>query len=118
MSAQKKPILTLTRKASATLLKYQVITALGAVAALGAAGFGVVTEDAASGDAIAVDVLGTTVVVASTTIADGAKVQVAADGKVVTATTGVPIGIALQPAVANEPFEILLTPGLSAPPEA
>lgn len=115
MSAQKIPLLTLTRKASAALTKYQLITALGAVASAGEAAFGAVTTDAALGDDIAVDVLGTTIVVASAAIADGAKVQVAAGGKVVTATTGVPVGQALQAAGEDEPFEILLLPGAAAP---
>lgn len=115
MSAQKNPILTRTRKASATLTKYQAVTAAGAVAAAGAAVAGFVTEDAASGDDIAVDVLGTTIAIAGAGVSDGAKVMVGTGGKVITATsTNVPVGIAQQAGSTDQPFEILLTPGLPA----
>lgn len=115
MSTQKRPVLTLTRSATAVLLKYQLVTVLGAVATAGAAAFGAVVTDAAVGDDIAVDVLGSTTLIASANIADGARVQVAANGQAVTATTGIPVAIALQDAVAGEPFEALLLPGASAP---
>lgn len=115
MSAQKKSILTLTLAATAVLTKYNPVTIAGAIAAAGTAAIGFVTEDAAIGDNIAVDVLGTTIAIPSAGITAGVAVEVAASGKVVTATTGVPIGIALHTGVADQPFEILLTPGLSAP---
>ena len=108
MSAQKRPVLTLTRRATADLKKYQLITALGAVAAAGEAAFGAVITDAATGDDIAVDVQGTTVVVAAAAITDGAELEVAADGQVQAKASGIAVGIALQDAVAGEPIEILL----------
>lgn len=108
MSAQKKPVLTLTRKASTALVKYQLITALGAIATAGEKAFGAVTVDAETGDDIAVDVLGSTVVIAGAAVADGAEVEVGTDGKVITATTGKVVGVALQAAAANEAFEILI----------
>lgn len=108
MSAQKKPLLTLTRTAAATLTKHQMVTALGVVAAAGSAAFGAVTTDAAIGDDIAVDVRGTTLAIAADAIADGAELEVAADGEVQTKASGQVVGIALQAATAGEPIEILL----------
>lgn len=109
MSAQKKPLLTLTRTAAATLTQYQLVDAAGAVATAAAAALGAVTTDAAAGDDIAVDVRGTTIALAGAAISDGAELEVGTAGTVVTKTTGLPVGIALQAAAAaGEPIEILL----------
>lgn len=115
MSEQKFPVLTVTRKASAELVKRIYITGAGAVAAAGAAGLGLTTRDASIGDDIAVDVLGTSTATAGATIADQARLQVGTDGKLITATTGVPVAIAMQAAVPDQPFEVLLLPGMTAP---
>lgn len=110
MSAQKHPVLVLTRKAGATLTKYQAITAAGAVVAAGAAAFGFVTTDASTGDDIAVDVLGTTIATAGAAVSDGALLEVGSAGKLITKTTGVAVARALQGAASNEPFEVLILP--------
>lgn len=115
MSAQKRSLLMLPLAASATLTKYQGITYAGAVAADGAAVAGFATEDAASGDLVTADVLGTTIAIAGAGVSAGAKVAIGSGGKVITAvSTKVPVGIALQAGVTDQPFEILLTPGLPA----
>jgi hypothetical protein len=115
MSAQKRPLLTLTILASAVLTKYQAVTYAGAVAGNGVAVAGFATEDAAIGDYVATDALGTTIAIAGADVAAGAKVAVGSSGKVITAvSTKIPVGIALQAGVADQPFEILLIPGLVA----
>lgn len=109
MSAQKKPLLTLTRTAAASLTQYQLVDAAGAVATAASAALGAVTTDAATGDDIAVDVLGTTIALSGAAISNGAELEVGTDGAVVTKTTGLPVGIALQAAAAaGEPIEIFL----------
>jgi hypothetical protein len=115
MSTQKLPVLSATRKATAALTKYQYITAAGAVAAAGAAGIGLVVTDADSGDDITVDILGTSTAIAGAAVADGARLQVGTGGKLITATTGVPVAQALEAGTTDQPFEVLLLPGLSAP---
>lgn len=115
MSTQKLPVLSITRKATAALAKYQYITAAGVVAAAGAAGLGLVTTDADSGDDITTDVLGTSTAIAGAAVADGARLQVGTGGKLITATTGVPVAQALEAGTTDQPFEVLLLPGLSAP---
>lgn len=108
MSAQKKPLLTLTRTAAAKLSQYQLVSATGAVAAAGTAAFGAVTTDAETGDDIAVDVRGTTIALAADAITNGAELEVAADGAVQIKASGQVVAIALQAAAAGEPVEILL----------
>lgn len=108
MSAQKKPVLTLSRTAATTLTQYQLIDADGAVATAGAGALGAVTTDASAGDDIAVDVIGTTIAVAAEAIADGVELEVGAEGAVITKTSGKVVAIALQAAAAGEPVEILL----------
>ena len=108
MSTQKKPLLTLTRKASATILKYLAVTAAGAVANAGADAIGFATHDSVSGEDLAVDVLGTTTAIAGAALSSGARVQVGTGGKVVAHTTGVSMGILLFGAGADQPVEILI----------
>lgn len=115
MGTQKFSVLTVTRKAAAEINKHLYATGAGVLAAAGAAGLGLTTRDAAIGDDIAVDVLGTSTAIAGATVADQARLQVGTGGKLITATTGVPVAIAMQAAVADQPFEVLLLPGMTAP---
>ena len=108
MSTQKKPILTITRVATAVITAFQAVTAAGAVAAAGADAVGFATHNAATGETIAVDVLGTTTAIAGAALAAGARVQVGAGGKVVAHTTGVSMGVLLFAAGADQPVEILI----------
>lgn len=108
MSTQKKPILTLTRKAAVAIAKYQAVTATGAVAAAGAEAIGCAVTDADIGDDFAVDVLGTTTALAGEVLTAGLRVEVGTAGKVVEATTGASLGITLFGAGADSPVEILI----------
>ncbi|MGN0920230.1 MAG: DUF2190 family protein [Cellvibrio sp.] len=109
MGIQKRPVLTLSILAAATILADQPITAAGAVATAAGDAIGFAQHDAVSGELVAVVALGTATGTSSAAIAKGARVQVASDGKVVTATTGISIGVALDAAsAANEKIEIFL----------
>ncbi len=108
MSTQKRPVLTLTRNATAAITKYLAVTAAGAIAAAGADAIGFATHDAAIGEDFAVDVLGTTTAIAGATLSAGARVQVGTGGKVVAHTTGVSLGVLLFGASADQPVEILI----------
>lgn len=108
MSTQKKPILTITRNATAAITKFLAVTAAGAIAASGADAVGFATHDAAIGEDFAVDVLGTTTAIAGATLSANARVQVGSDGKVVAHTTGVSMGVTLYGAGSGQPVEILI----------
>ena len=113
MSKQSFPLLTLTVAASATLTADRFVTLGGAVSATDSAtSLGVVRQDAASGDKVPVDVIGTTICTAGAAITAGAALKVTTGGKVITwATSGLKVGIALQAAAADgDLIEILLTP--------
>lgn len=108
MSTQKKPILTITRNATAVITAHLAVTLAGAVAASGTEAAGFATSDAAIGDDFGVDVLGTTTAIAGASISAEAAVQVGSDGKVVTQTTGARVGWALFAAGSDAPFELLI----------
>lgn len=108
MSTQKKPLLTITRNATATISKFLAVTATGAIASAGGDAVGFATHDAAIGEDFAVDVLGTTTGIAGATLSTGARVQVGTGGKLVAHTTGVSIGVLLFAASADQPVEILI----------
>lgn len=114
---QKTPILTLTSVAAAAVAAHRFVDFDGTQCdAAGAKPMGVSTYAAASGEAFAVDVLGTTKVEAGAAIALGAKgltpVKTDADGKAIAqGGVGEIAGYALEAAgAAGEIIEILLTP--------
>ena len=108
MSTQKKPVLTITRTATAAITQYLAVTLAGAIAATGVEGAGLAVTDAAIGDAFAVDVMGTSTGVAGAAISAGAAVQIGTGGKLVTQTTGARFGYALFAAGTDTPFEVLI----------
>jgi hypothetical protein len=107
--SQKIPLLTLTAIATAILAAERFTTAAGAYPAAAANAFGVTNTNAAIGDRVAVDVIGTTVVTAGAPITAGAYLQVGADGKAVPRVAGVTVAQALQAASADgDRIEVLL----------
>lgn len=108
MSTQKTPILTLTRVAAEKITAHQAITATGAIAAAGEVAIGFSTTDAEMGDYFAVDAIGTSSGIASAAISAGDELEVAAEGKLATKTTGKRVGIALFDAATDEGFEVLI----------
>lgn len=111
MSQQSIEILSLPVKATAALTSRRFVTVAGAVPAAGANALGVARSDGATGETVAVDVLGTAVVEAGGAISAGAAVEVDASGRAVTQSTGVTVGRALEAAAAAGDFiEVLLIP--------
>ena len=105
---QKTPILTLTIVATAVILAGQAVTAAGAVSTSAGDAIGFAVTDAAIGESFAVDVLGTSTAIAGASISKGARVQVGTGGKVITATSGISLGVALNAAAADTPVEIFI----------
>lgn len=112
---QKHSLMTMSVLAAGTITAHTFVGADNEAAASGADAIGVAVFDAAAGDLLAVDVLGSTIVRAEAAIAAGARVQVGAAGGAVTATTGVPVGRALEAAADGALFEVLIFQGASAP---
>lgn len=112
MSLQSTPILTLTHTLSNTVSARRFVTFAGAHAGANANALGVSRVAGVSGDKIALDVLGTTVVEAGAAITAGATLESDSTGRAVTwATSGAALGIALETAGAAGDFiEVLLLP--------
>lgn len=109
---QQTPILTVTRVCAAAMGAH-LFVARGAAGpcAAGAKPLGVSGCAAAVGDAFPVHALGTAKVVAGAVIADGAEIEVGANGKAITKAAGVSAAIALQAATAaDQIIEVLLIP--------
>jgi hypothetical protein len=107
------PILTLTAKASAAILPHRFVGHAGAYPTAAASALGVSRTKAADGEDFQVDVLGTSLVEASAAILAGASVEVAADGKAVTKSTGVAVARLAPGAVATaagQLVEVVLIP--------
>lgn len=107
---QGKAILTVNVTASAAVAANRFVTAAGAQAAANSTPIGVARTAAANGTLFSADVIGITTCEASAAIADNARLNVAADGKVVTASSTHPVvGIALSAATADgDPITVLL----------
>lgn len=108
---QSKPVLTLTVTAAAALSAHRFVTHGGDVPSAGGRVLGVTRSDAAAGKAVAVDVLGTTVVDAGAAISSvGTLLETDAQGRAVPKTTGTAVAVALQTAGAGRRIEVLLLP--------
>lgn len=108
MSTQKKPLLTLTLMATATISQYLAVTLTGAIAAAGSEAAAFAVADAESGENFAADVLGTTTALAGEAISAGDALEVGTGGKLVAQTTGARVGYALYDAGVDTPFEVLI----------
>lgn len=111
--SQQISVLNLSIKASAALVANRFVTAGGAYPSKGASAIGVTQTEAADGDYVAVDVLGTAVVEAGAAVAANAYVESDASGKaitqVVTTGGGIAVGVALEAAsAAGDLIEVLL----------
>jgi hypothetical protein len=97
--------------AVAATLSNRAITGLGTAPAAGARVLGFTKFQAAAGERVTVDVLGSTIAEVGAAIAIDALVEVDAQGRVITRTTGVAVGRALQSASgAGQMVEVLLFP--------
>lgn len=112
MSKQSIPLLTLTIAANGAVVANRFVTPANAQAAADENTLGVATTAAANGDALAVDVLGTSIVEAGAAIAAGATLKADANGRAITwAMSGAKVAVALQAAgAAGEFIEVLLIP--------
>ena len=111
MSNQNISVLTLGVVAAVALSRGRFVTGAGAYPTAGGRACRVTQWDGAIGDRVPTDVLGTAVVEAGAAIATDTLVEVLADGRVVTQTTGVAVGRTLEPAIGAGAFiEILLIP--------
>ncbi len=78
-----RPILTLTVTASATLVNNRAVTLAGAYPSAGALAFGITRTDAASGDPIPVDVMGTAIAEAGAAFSADVPLMVGTSGKLI-----------------------------------
>lgn len=109
--AQSIPAQTLSVVASGAVTKRRFITALGAQAGADANTLGVSRYDAADGEDLAVDNLGTTEVEAGGAVAAGALIETDANGKAVTNVDGPGVARALEAAAADgDIIEVVLIP--------
>ena len=108
MSKQAIPLLSLTLTAGGTLSANRFIDYDGTTPAAGAAAFGVTRSSASSGDSITVDVAGVVAVETGGVFAAGVEVQCDSSGRVVEASSGVTLGIALQASTGSGQFVMVL----------
>lgn len=110
MSKQSIAVLTLSIQASGAIVANRFVTPAGDQAEADENTLGVARSNAADGEQVAVDVLGTAVVEAGAAIAAGATVKSNAAGKAITwASSGAKVGIALEAATGDGSFiEVLL----------
>lgn len=108
---QSHPIFTRTLKAVAVIVAERFVSPTGAVATAAGNTGGVARSNAQIGEAMPVDVLGSAIVVAGGAIADGAEIEVGADGKAVTKAAGKTVARAMQAAAGDgSRIEVLLIP--------
>lgn len=111
MPATKISILTLSIAAIAAITETRAVGFDGGVPAAGAAMKGLAISDAAIGEQVGVDVLGTSIATAGGAFAKGAELEVGAAGKLVAKTTGVVVARAEQAAAADgDKVEVFLLP--------
>lgn len=112
MSKQSIALLALTIAASGAVVANRFVTPANAQAVADENTLGVATTAAADGAALAVEVLGTTIVEAGAAVAAGATLKADANGRAITwVTSGAKVAVALQAAgAAGEFIEVLLIP--------
>lgn len=111
MGKQSISVLTLTATASGAVGADRFVTPAGAQAGAGVNTLGVSRTNAASGEKMPVDVMGTTILEAGAAVAAGAAIESDASGRAITRTAGVTAARALEAATAAGQFiEVLLIP--------
>lgn len=118
MGQQSITILTLTVLAAAAISARQLVSPTGGVATAGGPILGAAETDAANGEYFAVNVLGSSPVIADGAITKGMELEVGTAGAAAEAATGRVIGIALEDAADGAVFEALLIPAGIHPPAA
>lgn len=107
--SQMSPAFTLTQTAAGPVVADRFVTPLGEVAGEGANTLGVAASAAAPGALFPVTVHGTAVVDSGAALEANTAVSSDAEGRAVTATTGVIAGISRQAATdAGQKIEVLL----------
>ena len=101
MPASKIPLLTLSIAAAAAISEHQAVGWDGKVAVAAGGMKGLATTDAATGDQLAVDCIGTSIAIAGGAITAGAELEVGAGGKLVTKAAGIAVARAEQAASAD-----------------
>lgn len=104
MAQTRQVVLTTTLIAAAALLPNRFVTVAGKQAAAGELALGVAEVIGDVGDAVAVDVIGITVVEAGAAVAAGVQVEADAQGCAVTHASGKVLGLALDAATAQGDF--------------
>ncbi len=115
MSRQSRPILSLTILAAGVIVGDRFVTPGNVQAGAGANTLGVAKNSCASGERVAVDVLGTATLEVGAAVAAGATVASDASGRAITwATSGAKVGVALEAATAaGQVIEVLLIPNVA-----
>lgn len=108
------PILTLTVIATAALSANRAVTLAGAVPAAGALCIGITRSDAAIGQAVPVDVVGTTKAVSGAAFAADVALMADATGKLITHTgTNKVVARSMAAATAaDQVIDVLLIPSV------
>lgn len=108
---QSDPIQTTTIVSSGANTARRFVKWDGTQAAAAGNAAGVTRSDAADGEAMPVDTLGTTVVEAGGAIAVDARIEVGATGKAVTLAAGKAVAVAVEAAAADgDMIEVFLIP--------
>ena len=113
MSEQNISLLTLTVLAVGAITAHRFVTPVADQAVAGENAIGVAQSDAADGDLLPVDALGTTLVEVGAAVAEGALVESDADGRAITRTTGAILARVVPGASASgagEKVEVMLIP--------
>lgn len=109
MPVCKKPILTLAVLAAEAITEHTAVSYTGTTATAGGVAMGFATADAATGEMVAVDMLGTTIAISGAAIAQGAALQIGTGGKVITKTSGTLVARAMQAAsAADQAIEVIM----------
>lgn len=110
MAAGSTVLLAKTVIATATITGGQGITLTGAVPAAGAAGY-IAEFSGVTGDAITVNMLGTTVAISGAAFAANALLEFNASGQLITKTTGIAVARSILAATgANQQTEVFILP--------
>lgn len=111
MPAVSRSVFTDSIVAAGTITAHQAVGWDGDVASAAGNAAGFACTDAASGEVLAIDQLGTTVAIAGEQIAAGAELEVGSGGKLVTQDAGVTVARAVQAASGDgAEFEVFIIP--------
>lgn len=111
MPAVSKAIFTDTIVAAGTISEHQAIGWDGDVASAAGNIAGFACTNAVSGDALAIDQLGTAVAIAGAAVSKGAALEVGSAGKLVTQSAGVTVARAVTAASGDgAEFEVFIIP--------